>query len=44
MLVSGTLIVAYGISFIFAISVTKLSTHSTYERADSASHHADTFA
>jgi hypothetical protein len=31
-------------AFIVAISVTKLSSHSTYERADSASHHADIFA
>jgi hypothetical protein len=44
MLVSGTLVVAYDISFIVAISVTKLSSHSTNERTDSVSHDTHKFA
>jgi hypothetical protein len=44
MLISGTLVVTDVISFVVAVSVTKLSSHHTYERTDSVAHNTHMFA
>jgi hypothetical protein len=41
MLISGTLVATDVISFVVAVSVTKLRSHSTYERADCVAHNPD---
>jgi len=44
MLISGTLVDADVVSFVVAVSVTKLWSYSTYERTDCVAHNTDIIA